>query len=87
MRLIKGQQTVPEALLRDKFRTGNNFNLVVKCWCEMLANYARIMWISVPGRGSVNGKGRGRENERVFVGYNGGLSREMTADGNRDGGR
>ena len=52
----------------------------------MLANYARIMWISVPRRGSVNGKekGRGGEDTAGVVGYNESLSREMTADGNRD---
>lgn len=51
------------------------------------------MWISVPQRGSDNGEkeqkeeegGRGKRRAGV-VGYNGGLSREMTADGNRDGG-
>jgi len=32
----------------------------------MLANYARIMWISVPRRGSVNGKEKGGEDERAL---------------------
>lgn len=41
------------------------------------------MWISVPRRDNGKGWKRGRAGG---VGYNGGLSREMTADGNRDGG-
>lgn len=39
------------------------------------------------GEGGVGGGGGGRERRAGVVGYNGGLSREMTAaDGNRDGG-
>ncbi|TGZ49053.1 hypothetical protein DBV15_05974 [Temnothorax longispinosus] len=61
------------------------------CWREVLANYARIMWISVLRRGSDNGKGEiegggGGRDERALSDTMGAYRGEMTADGNRDGG-